>query len=160
MTEAMLRPPFMEADWPTKIEYMNENENFYHSDGLEVVELAKGWVHMILPVQKRHLNLQGMVHGGWLASLIGQAAGKAALSYGYFVTPEQISLNYHNNCSGGVLHAVAAEKNRGKHLGIYTVDVRDDKGLLIASGTATLYIQDKIVDFPRERRAVSQSNFI
>ena len=42
MTEAMLRPPFMEADWPTKIEYMNENENFYHSDGLEVVELAKG----------------------------------------------------------------------------------------------------------------------
>ncbi len=40
MTEAMLRPPFMEADWPTKIEYMNENENFYHSDGLEVVELA------------------------------------------------------------------------------------------------------------------------
>ena len=69
MTEQKLRPPFIEADWPTKIEYMNENENFYHSDGLEVVELGQGWVHMVMPVQKRHLNLQGQVHGGWLAAL-------------------------------------------------------------------------------------------
>ena len=129
MTEQKLRPPFIEADWPTKIEYMNENENFYHSDGLEVVE-------------------------------IGQAAGKAGLSYGYFVTPEQVSLNYHNSCAGGVLHAVAKEKNRGKHLGIYTVDVRDEADLLIASGTATLYIQDKQVDFPRERRQISAQDFV
>lgn len=160
MTEQKLRPPFIEADWPTRIEYMNENENFYHSDGLEVVELGQGWVHMVMPVQKRHLNLQGHVHGGWLAALIGQAAGKAGLSYGYFVTPEQVSLNYHNSCAGGVLHAVAKEKNRGKHLGIYTVDVRDEADLLIASGTATLYIQDKQVDFPRERRQISAQDFV
>ena len=115
---------------------------------------------MVMPVQKRHLNLQGHVHGGWLAALIGQAAGKAGLSYGYFVTPEQVSLNYHNSCAGGVLHAVAKEKNRGKHLGIYTVDVRDEADLLIASGTATLYIQDKQVDFPRERRQISAQDFV
>lgn len=150
-----LRPAFTEADWATKIEYLNENENFYFSDGLEVVELRRGFVRMIMPVQPRHLNSQGVVHGGWLATLIGQAAGKAALSYGYFVTPEQASLNYHNNCTGGVLHAVANERNRGRHLGIYTVDVLDDNGLLIASGVVTLYIQDKEVDFSREKRDVS-----
>ena len=151
-----LRPAFKDADWATKIEYINEHENFYFSDGLELVEFRQGFAHMILPVQPRHLNSQGMVHGGWLASLIGQAAGKAALSYGYFVTPEQMSLNYHNVCTGGVLHAVATEKNRGRHLGIYTVDVRDDSDLLIASGVVTLYIQEKEIDFPREKRDIGK----
>jgi uncharacterized protein (TIGR00369 family) len=156
MAETELRPPFAEADWATKIEYLNENDNFYYSDGIELVELSPGYAHMIMPVKSRHLNSQGNVHGGWTAALIGQAAGKAALSYGYFVTPEQLSMNYHNDCSGGVLHAYAREKNRGKHLGIYTVDVQNESGDLVVSGTVTLYIQDKLIDFPQEKRDVSE----
>lgn len=158
MTEA-LRPAFRNADWATKIEYINENENFYYSDGIELVDFGPGFATMIMPLLPRHLNLQGNVHGGWLATMVGQAAGKAAMSYGYFVTPEQLSLNYHTTCNGGTLHAKAKEKNRGKHLGIYTVDVTDDNDKLIVSGTVTLFIQDNEIDFPREKRNVAGLNF-
>ncbi len=155
-----LRPAFKDADWATKIAYINENENAYYSDGIELVELAEGYARMVMPLLPRHLNLQGNVYGGWLATMVGQAAGKAAMSYGRFVTPEQLSMNYHTTCSGGTLHAVAQEKNRGRHLGIYTVDVTDDKGELIASGTVTLFIQDKEIDFPREPRDLRELGFL
>lgn len=159
MADSALRPSFKDADWATKIEYINENENSYHSDGIELVEYGLGYAHMIMPLLKRHLNSQGNVHGGWLAALIGQAAGKAAMSHGFFVTPEQLSMNYHNTCSGGTLHAVAKEKNRGRHLGIYTVDVLDDVDELVVSGTVTLFIQDKEIDFPREKRNLAELGF-
>lgn len=149
---AELRPCYADADWATKIEYINENENYYYSDGIELVEFAPGYAHMIMPLLPRHMNSRGNVHGGWAATLLEQAAGKAALSYGNFVVPEQLSVNYHDTCSGGVLHAIAHEKNRGRHLDIFGVDVCDDAGRLIVSGTVTFYILDEKIDFPREKR--------
>lgn len=141
------KPSFREADWPAKMVYLNAGGQFYYSDGLELVELALGAAHMIMPTQPRHLNRQGKVLGAWASVLLEQAAAMAAMSYGYYVTPEQLSLNYHQDCSGGVLHAYAAEKNRGKYLGVYTVDVCDEQGAIIVSGTMTVYFQEQELDF-------------
>ena len=149
---AELRPCYADADWATRIEYINENENYYYSDGIELVDFAPGYAHMIMPLQRRHMNYRGEAHGGWVVTLLQQAAGKAALSYGNFVVPEQLSVNYHDTCAGGVLHAVAREKNRGRHLDIFGVDVQDENGRLIASGTVTFYILADKVNFPREKR--------
>lgn len=147
-----LRPCYAEADWATRMEYLNENENYYHTDGIELIELSEGYAHMVMPLLPRHMNCRGEVHGGWAATILEQAAGKAALSYGRFVVPEQLSVNYHGTCTGGVLHAIAREKNRGRHLDIFGVDVCDDSGNLIASGMVTFYILDEEIDFPREKR--------
>lgn len=150
-SEVEIRPAFIDADWPTKIEYMNENENYYHDNGMTVVDYDFGYCKIEMEVKPRHLNSQGSIHGGWMSAIIDQAGGKAALSYGHFVVTAQLSINYHRGCKGGKITAIGREKNRGKHLGVYDVEVHDDNDRLLATGTVTLYILDREINFKRER---------
>ena len=45
--------------------------------GVGVVEASEGWVRLGLEAQQQHLNLQGLVHGGLLATLADTAMGLA-----------------------------------------------------------------------------------
>jgi uncharacterized protein (TIGR00369 family) len=48
---------------------------FHAWAGIEVVEALPGVVTVSMPVDERHVNLQGLVHGGMLAILADTACG-------------------------------------------------------------------------------------
>lgn len=142
MAEAQ-KSSFAAADQQTKIRLLNASEHFFNSDGMELIELGDGSAYMIMRLQPRHFNRRGELPYAWAAVLLEQTARMAAMSYGHAVTSEQLSINYHQRADGDVLHAHATEKNRGKYLGVYTVEVFDGQENIVVSGTLTVYFQEQ-----------------
>lgn len=141
---------FAEADWPTKISFFNQKEQAFYSSGIELADLAPGTAHMRMIPRPEHLNGRGRLPMAWATVLLEQTACMAAKSYGRYVVAEQLSVNYHKSQSRGdcaMLNAYATEKNRGKYLGVYTVDVFDDRDEVVVSGTVTVYFEDRVISF-------------
>ena len=51
------------------------NSGFHTWAGMEVVDAGPGEVTVAMRVEERHVNLQGLVHGGMLAILAGLRGG-------------------------------------------------------------------------------------
>lgn len=135
---------FAEADWPTKISFFNQSEQAFYMDGIELMELSPGCAHMRLRPKARQLNGRGKLPVAWATVLLEQTACMAAKSYGHYVVAEQLSVNYHQSQTAACeLDAYAVEKNRGKYLGVYNVDVKNEQGTVVVSGTVTVYFEDK-----------------
>ncbi|MDH4872404.1 PaaI family thioesterase [Pseudomonas sp. BN515] len=52
---------------------------FLQSLGVELVHWAAGAAEFRMPIEARHLNRQGMLHGGLVATLLDAACGYAGL---------------------------------------------------------------------------------
>lgn len=149
-----LRPCFKQADWQGKAQYLNETENFHYTEGIELTEYKAGHCRMeFANVQPQNLNPDGILDPAWLAVLMDQLIGKASLYDGYFNVTAQTSINFYEaylNNSGGV-YGVAEEKSRDEHFCVFSGDITDAAGELLASGTCTMYLRHKEIDFQRER---------
>lgn len=58
---------------------MQLSNPFLQSLGVELARWAPGEAEFHLPIQPRHLNRQGMLHGGLVATLLDAACGYAGL---------------------------------------------------------------------------------
>ncbi|MFJ4445129.1 PaaI family thioesterase [Pseudomonas sp. NPDC089422] len=58
---------------------MQLNNPFLESLGVELVSWVDGEAEFRMPIQARHLNRQGMLHGGLVATLLDAACGYAGL---------------------------------------------------------------------------------
>lgn len=135
---------YAEADWPEKISFFNQREQAFYANGIELVELSEGNAVMQMTPRADQLNGRGCLPMAWATVLLEQTACMAAKSYGRYVVAEQLSVNYHQSMSApGVLTAVASEKNRGKYLGVYNVDVTNAEGVVTVSGTVTVYFEER-----------------
>lgn len=144
----VLRATFAEADWSDKIRFLNQREQAFYANGIELLELSLGAAKMQMTPRADQLNGRGRLPMAWATVLLEQTACMAAKSYGHYVVAEQLSVNYHQSQSeAGVLTAVAVEKNRGKYLGVYTVDVTNERGEVTVSGTVTVYFEEREISF-------------
>lgn len=135
---------YAKADWPEKIRFFNQREQAFYANGIELVELSEGRAVMQMSPRADQLNGRGCLPMAWATVLLEQTACMAAKSYGRYVVAEQLSVNYHQSMSApGVLTAVASEKNRGKYLGVYNVDVTNAEGVVTVSGTVTVYFEER-----------------
>lgn len=139
---------FAEADWQAKIDFFNQREQAFYANGIELVQLGAGTATMRMTPRDDQLNGRGCLPMAWATVLLEQTACMAAKSYGHYVVAEQLSVNYHQSMSApGVLVATAREKNRGKYLGVYTVDVSNAEGTVTVSGTVTVYFEEREIRF-------------
>lgn len=144
----MTKCTFAEADWAEKIKFLNQREQAFYANGIELVELSPGAAKMKMTPRADQLNGRGRLPMAWATVLLEQTACMAAKSYGRYVVAEQLSVNYHQSQGEpGVLAAVAVEKNRGKYLGVYTVDVVNERGEVMVSGTVTVYFEEREISF-------------
>lgn len=98
-----------------------------------------------MPVERRHLQMAGRVHGGFIATLIDTAAGVAVLAN---TTPgtQQATIDLHVEYLHGAtlesrrLRAAARIRRIGRTVAFLSVDVTDDLGELIAIGTASYHL--------------------
>lgn len=110
--------------------------------GLRIVEYEEGHCVMELPVEERHLNRSGIVHGGVLATLID-----AATSHAGNHAPEvedrprsvtvAMSIQYLGQAKKGPLRAVGTRTGGGRSIFFARAEVFDAQGTLVAAGDMT-----------------------
>ncbi|MBQ3198876.1 MAG: PaaI family thioesterase [Firmicutes bacterium] len=143
----MPKTPFKQADWPEKIRYMNEYDNFARLYGIRLVDYANGFAHLQMDVRSNHLNSQGRIHGGWLSAMLVIAGGKAARSYGQEVEINELTMNYYRGVEGGLVDIFATEKHRNSHIAVYDVEMRTAEGKLVVAGVTMFSILDEEVAY-------------
>jgi acyl-CoA thioesterase len=121
-----------------------ESAPFYATFGIAVEEIAPGRSRLRLAVDGRHLNADGIVHGGVLPAFADAAMGSAARTLhgerAQLLTAES-NIRYLRAVEGGTLAAAARVVKAGRRIAFLEVDVTDEQGEIVARGGATFVIQ-------------------
>jgi uncharacterized protein (TIGR00369 family) len=121
---------------------------FYRTLGIAVEDVTPGRVRLRMDVDERHLNGDGIVHGGVLPALADAAMGSAARTVhgerAQMLTAES-NIRYLRaiDGDGGAIVAQARIVKSGRRVTFVEVDVADASGEIVARGGATFVIQMK-----------------
>lgn len=128
--------------------------------GIHFVTLERGHVRAGMPIDERHTNVYGMVHGGAMYTLADTTTGFAARTYGGRVVTLNGSMNYLTGspkttmiyCDGNVVR-------HGRRTIVVSAEVYDEFGTLMANGSYTLYVlgSDQGFDEWKEQMACSST---
>lgn len=110
--------------------------------GIQIEEWEPGRCVMALPVEERHLNRAGVVHGGVLSTLIDAVASHAG-NFGDdpATRPRSVTVSltvqFIGQARAGTLRIVGTRTGGGKRLFFARGEVFDRGGALVASGDIT-----------------------
>jgi len=122
--------------------------------GFVLAEAKPGRVVMRMRVDKRHMQVHGVVHGGVLAALADTAGGLAsylACPRGTRVATIEMKINYLESVEGGIVEAEARVIRRGRHIAVVDCDVRDNHGRLVGKALMTFFV-GPFMDGKKRRR--------
>jgi uncharacterized protein (TIGR00369 family) len=116
---------------------------FHSWMGMELVRAEPGRVEIALQAADHHVNLQGLLHGGVIATLADTATGLAVRS----MVPAdrrhvtvQLDVHYLRPGAPGRVTAVGTTVREGSSIGYAEADVTDERGRLLARATATVAV--------------------
>lgn len=134
-------------DFQKILEYRNTHNPAVTRLGIFVKEIGSGYARVTKTVEPGDLNPLNVPHGGVYFSMADTACGSAAASYGYMAVT--LDAGYHFLRSGAVgdtLTAEAREVKNGRTILVYDVQVTNQSGDLLGTGTFTFYKTDKKLD--------------
>jgi uncharacterized protein (TIGR00369 family) len=108
--------------------------------GLELGKMRPGEAKLHLDIRNELKQNQGVVHGGAVASLIDTAAAFAVvtrLESGERVTTTDLTIHYLRPITSGRLTATARVVRGGRRLFVLSVEVTDDREVLIATAVTS-----------------------
>lgn len=117
---------------------------YYELLGMEVQRIGKGVARVRMPVKKELTHAYGIVQGGAIASLADSAVAMALLG---LVTPQEIvatiefKINFFAPVRQGRLIARAKIVHQGSRTAVGDVDIKDEKGKVVAKALATYSIR-------------------
>ena len=117
--------------------------------GMRVLEVRSGEVDLELEAADHHVNLQGQVHGGVLATLADTAAGLAVRSMlpaGARHVTVNLDVQYVRAAGTGRLVAHGRCTRAGRSIAFATADVTDPDGGLLARAQATVAVSPPPAD--------------
>jgi uncharacterized protein (TIGR00369 family) len=112
-------------------------DGFDRTIGLEIVSATEDEVVGRLEVTPRLLQPYGLLHGGVLCSVVetlGSVAGATWFGDRGNVVGTSNHTNFLRAVREGVLTGTATPIHRGRTQQLWTVDVRDEQGRLVAKG--------------------------
>lgn len=119
-----------------------------------VLEKAEpGHVVLEMPVDDRHKQIHGVVHGGVIAALADTAGGLAtymASPRGRRVATIEMKINYLEAVADGTVRADARVVRLGAHIAVVDCDVRDDARRLVGKALMTFFVS------PLKRRSAKR----
>ena len=122
-------------------------DRFVRSIGIEIVEASLGRAVTRVRIEDRHINFNGVAHGGLTFTLADAAMGYASNSQGVLSPSIDTHILYSLPVvAGDVLTATAVEIARSSKLSNYRVDVVRGDGRLVAALTGTTFISGKPVE--------------
>jgi uncharacterized protein (TIGR00369 family) len=116
---------------------------FYPWIGFTIVSARKGEVEIAMDAEPHHLNVQGLVHGGVIATMLDSAAGmsvRTALGEGRRHVTAQLSVNYLTPASPGRLVARGSAVRVGVSIAYAESEVVDERGRVVAKATAVISV--------------------
>lgn len=123
-------------------EQLGETE-FYRWAGIRLVDARPGEAEVAFDAGPEHVNLQGLVHGGMLATLADTAMGLAArttLEPGRRHVTVQLGLEFLSPGRRGRIVARGRTVKVGRQLAFAEADVMDADGRLLARAHSTLSV--------------------
>ncbi len=111
------------------------SSEFHTWAGMEVTEAAAGEVTVAMDVLDRHVNLQGLVHGGMLAILADTACGlsiRSAIAPGRLHVTTDLDIHYLSPAKPGRLFGRGKAIKVGRSLAFAEASVEDGDGTLLA----------------------------
>jgi len=119
-----------------------ESEPYARKMGMRLIEVDPGHSIVEMVLDEEDQNIFSMAHGGAIFSLIDEAFEAAANSHGPVAVALNVGVHYHNPARpGDALRAEAVELSRSRRISIYSIEVRNGKGDLIATCQAMAYIK-------------------
>ena len=117
-----------------------EQEPYAKMMGLKLVEVGPGTALVELKLSENTKNIFGVTHGAAVFSLIDGAFEVAANSHGTVAVALNVNVSYINpSTPGDTLRAEAREVSRSRKISSYRIEVKNDKGDLIATCQAMAY---------------------
>ena len=128
------------------IEHINEtNKNtVFHALGISIERLDPDETIIRMPVDNRHLQHIGLVHGGiyvLLAESAASMAGACALKEAGVVVGLEINANHLSSVSSGVLFAKSKSIHQGRSTMVYEIKVTNEENKLISIARCTLMVK-------------------
>ncbi len=108
--------------------------------GIELEEVRRAYARLSVEIRPEYLNALNRAHGMILSSLVDQAAAVAANSTENDVLLVELKVNYLGAVpSGERITAEARAVDYKKSMSLWSVDVRNAAGELVATGQALGY---------------------
>ncbi len=119
---------------------------YYTLLNMKIREVKDGYARLTMKLEEKHLQFLKTVHGGAIASLADSAAAWATVgSAGVETTPVtvEMKINFLAPVESGLLVAEARIVHRGKTISLSDVEVKDNKGRIVAKSLVTYYLRSK-----------------
>ena len=132
-----------------EIERLFDAAPFIREMGMELVTIAPGRCETRLTLSERHLQQDGVVHAGVLATMADHTSGTAGASLiaaGDYVLTAEFKINLLRAARGECLHCVGTVLKPGRRLIVAESEVFDGDqaiGKLVAKATVTLAVMTK-----------------
>lgn len=116
---------------------------FHRSFGMEVDEASRGEVVLGWEAREEHLNLQGLVHGGVVATLLDTAMGlaiRSVLDPGRRHVTIEMGVHYLRPAHPGRLRARGRVARIGREIAFADAEVIDAQDRVLARATGTFSV--------------------
>ena len=121
---------------------------YYKLLNMKIEEVKEGYARLAMNLEEKHLQFLRTVHGGAISSLADSAAAWATVgsvfgSVGAKGVPltVEMKINYLAPVESGRLIAEARVVHKGFTISVSDVEVKDDKGRLVAKSLVTYYLR-------------------
>jgi uncharacterized protein (TIGR00369 family) len=135
-----------------KVRWRWDNDPLCLLLGIRVADLSEGYARLALQVRGELLNLgDEILHGGVLSTMVDLAAAVALHTildpwdpYAAGQATVEMNINFIRAVTGGEVFAEGRILRKGRSIAVGDVDVRDEKGELVAKGRATYMILKRV----------------
>ena len=117
---------------------------FHTWAGMEVVEASPGEVTVAMVAEDRHVNLQGLVHGGMLAILADTACGlsiRSAMEPGRLHVTADLDIHFLAPAKPGTLYGRGTAVKIGRSLAFAEASIEDAAGTLLAKAQSRFSVR-------------------
>ena len=121
-------------------QHMMDGDAFSQWLGIEVISAEEGSAHLQMTIRKEMTNGFGIAHGGISYSLADSALAFASNNFGRQSVSIETSISHIQKMEvGDVLSAQCSLVSQSHKIGVYTVQIKNQKDQLVADFKGTVY---------------------
>lgn len=124
-------------------EKLNWDDRFCRYNEMRIDVIRPGYAEAVMEITENKLNGLGIAQGGAIFTLADLAFAGASNAAGFRTVAFTSNISFIRPGTGRRLRAVATEVSRGRRTGVYSVQVFNDDGKVVAHGTTTGFISEE-----------------
>ena len=125
----------------TRLRHLYSTNPFVHLLAIVIDDAGPGWAKSHMDVLPHLVNMDGLLHGGALGTLIDNLCGVSGRTLGYRVVTQNISASYIRNIPvGSTAYAASKVLHRGRSTMVMEVNAYSADHRLLCQAIATMFI--------------------